>query len=100
MVVDIWPQTAENVDDESLCHFFCLCKTVFRSFPSSSNALPSSTSSMWSAPAQMTDLSVFKIAGFPGGRSDLFIVDGIPAEASATSLAANVQTQQMLSQNH
>ena len=56
---------------------------------SSSKPLPSSTSSIWSAPPRMTDLSAFKIAAFPGGKNNLFIMDGIPAEASATSLAAN-----------
>lgn len=57
--------------------------------PSSSKPPPSPTSSVWSAPAQMTDLSAFKIAAFPGGKHNLLIVDGIPAEASATAPAEN-----------
>ena len=35
----------------------------------------------------MTDLSAFTVSAFPGGQRNLQIVDGIPANASATSLA-------------
>lgn len=41
----------------------------------------------WTAPAQMTDLSAFNISAFPGGQRNMNIVNGIPAGASATSLA-------------
>ena len=41
----------------------------------------------WAAPAQMTDLSAFNVSAFPGGQRNMNIVNGIPASASATSLA-------------
>lgn len=40
----------------------------------------------------MTDLGPFNISAFPGGQRNLEIVNGIPANASATSVAAAAAT--------
>jgi hypothetical protein len=37
----------------------------------------------------MTDLSAFNVSAFPGGQRNMDIVNGIPASASATSLASD-----------
>lgn len=56
-------------------------------------ASPSPTSSTgsataWTAPAQMTDLGCFKVTDFAYGQDNMQIVQGIPAEASASTPAA------------
>lgn len=57
--------------------------------PSPSPQPTSPPQTTWAAPAQMTDLSAFNVSAFPGGQRNLQIVDGIPAAASATSLASD-----------
>ena len=52
--------------------------------PTSSSSTNSSTDSSWAAPAQMTDLSCFKVSDFAYGKDNMQIVQGIPAAASAT----------------
>lgn len=49
---------------------------------------PVASTTTWAAPSQMTDLEAFNISAFPGGQRNLEIVNGIPANASATSFAA------------
>ncbi|KAF7975020.1 hypothetical protein HWV62_10645 [Athelia sp. TMB] len=51
----------------------------------------SSPSLMWAAPPQMTDLAAFNVSAFPGGKQNLQIVKGIPANASATTAASATQ---------
>jgi hypothetical protein len=55
--------------------------------------LPSTAAvTTWAAPAQMTDLSAFNISAFAGGQQNLEIVNGIPADASATVVAATAES--------
>ncbi|KAJ7118968.1 hypothetical protein C8R44DRAFT_878495 [Mycena epipterygia] len=46
---------------------------------------PSGAKAAWAAPAQMTDLSAFNISAFPSGQQNLRLVNGIPADASASA---------------
>lgn len=45
---------------------------------------PSFNETSWSSPADMTDLSSFKVTYFPAGWQNVELVSGIPATASAT----------------
>jgi hypothetical protein len=53
---------------------------------SSTTSVPPGTA--WTAPAQMTDLSCFKVSDFAYGEGNMQVIQGIPAEASATTVAS------------
>ncbi|KAF7441236.1 hypothetical protein PC9H_001585 [Pleurotus ostreatus] len=56
-------------------------------------ALPSpSNGTSWSAPADMIDLSSFKVTYFPAGWQNVELVSGIPATASATGTALSAES--------
>ncbi|KZP13818.1 polysaccharide lyase family 14 protein [Athelia psychrophila] len=60
--------------------------------PTPTAATPAqASSSVWAAPPQMTDLAAFNISAFPGGQRNLQVVNGIPANASASTTALTAQ---------
>ena len=63
--------------------------------PSSTDTPSSGTA--WTAPAQMTDLSCFKVSEFAYGQNNMQIVQGIPPEASATSASSLAVASAVLS---
>ncbi|GJE88071.1 hypothetical protein PsYK624_041540 [Phanerochaete sordida] len=48
---------------------------------------PAANQTAWSVPPQITDLSSFQVSHFAYGEDNMQIVQGIPAQASATSAA-------------
>ena len=61
--------------------------TSFTPSLSSPSASATFSKSVWSASAQITDLSSFNVTAFPCGQQNLVIVKGIPANASASTFA-------------
>ncbi|KAF8894845.1 hypothetical protein BD779DRAFT_1503226 [Infundibulicybe gibba] len=61
--------------------------------------IPSHTpTTRWASPPTMTDLSAFNVSTFAGGEQNLAIVTGIPANSSATLLAAEAVSTDVPSQ--
>ncbi|KII89406.1 polysaccharide lyase family 14 protein [Plicaturopsis crispa FD-325 SS-3] len=59
---------------------------VITVYPTSSSVPPTAPSSTaWTAPPTMTDLASWNVSTFAGGKQNLAIVQGIPANASATA---------------
>lgn len=65
-----------------------LTTTEFISKPPSSTQIIPSSSTAWSAPMQFSDMNVFHLSSFAYGQQNLKIVEGIPASASAVSVAS------------